>query len=198
MSKTLIINTHQAYPFSEGKLNKSLVEKADECLSRLGYEIKHTDMVSDYDIDEEIDKHIWADSLILQIPVNWMSVPWPYKKYMDEVYTSGIDGRLSDGDGRSTQDSSSQYGSGGKLKGKKYMFSLTLNAPLQAFNESGQYLFQGKSIDDLFFHMHMNFRFFGMEALETFVCTDVMKNPQVQADFERYEKHLQKCFSALG
>jgi modulator of drug activity B len=42
--------------------------------------------------------------------------------------------------------------------------------------------------------MHQNFRFFGMEPMETFVCDDVMKNPQIEGDFERYKAHLAKLF----
>lgn len=57
-------------------------------------------------------------------------------------------------------------------------------------NDESEYLFQGKSVDDLFFPMHMNFRFFGMTVLETFACYDVMKNPQIENDFERYKVHL--------
>ena len=39
--------------------------------------------------------HQWADIVIMQFPVNWMGVPWSFKKYMDEVYTAGMDGRLT-------------------------------------------------------------------------------------------------------
>ena len=74
------------------------------------------------------------------------------------------------------------------------MLSLTLNAPEVAFNKSDEYLFQGKSVDDLFFPMHMNFRFFGMEPLPTFACFDVMKNADIDADFARFEKHIQSHF----
>ena len=47
-----------------------------------------------------------------------------------------------------------------RLLEKKYMLSLTFNAPKEAFNNVNEYLFQGKNVDDLFFPMHMNFRFF--------------------------------------
>ena len=91
--------------------------------------------------------------------------------------------------------SSRQYGSGGTLAGKKYLLSLTFNAPKEAFDDADQYLFQGKSVDDLFFPMHMNFRFFGMEPMETFACHDVMKNPDIENDFARFDAHLNKHFA---
>ncbi len=70
------------------------------------------------------------------------------------------------------------------------MLSLTFNAPRAAFDDPEQYLFQGKGVDDLFFPMHMNFRFFGMEPIDTFVCYDVMKNPDIEQDFKRFQQHL--------
>ena len=74
------------------------------------------------------------------------------------------------------------------------MLSLTFNAPAEAFNAPDEYLFQGKSVDDLFFPAHMNFRFFGMEPMKTFACHDVMKNPEIERDFERLEDHLNDQF----
>lgn len=103
-------------------------------------------------------------------------------------------GQLCDGDGRTRSDPSKQYGTGGLLHDKKYMLSLTFNAPNEAFNDPKQWFFEGKSVDDLFWPMHLNFRFLGMQPLETFVCYDVMKNPEVENDFSRFEKHLDKYF----
>lgn len=97
-------------------------------------------------------------------------------------------------DGRSSETPKEGYGSGDTLAGKKYMLSLTFNAPREAFDDPTQYLFQGKSVDDIWFPMHMNFRFFGLEALPTFACYDVMKNPVIEADFERLAVHIGEHF----
>jgi modulator of drug activity B len=107
--------------------------------------------------------------------------------------------RLCNGDGRTRQDPSQQYGTGGTLTGiPKYMLSLTLNAPQAAFDDPEQwFLPEGKALDDLFWPMHLNFKFFGMEPLETFACFDVMKNPDIENDFIRFEAHLKQHFAAL-
>lgn len=194
MKNVFIINAHQKYPFSEGKLNASLVEKAMAHFSAKGYETRLTTMEDDYDIDQEIENHMWADAVFLQTPVNWMGVPWSFKKYMDFVYSYGMDGRLCNGDGRTRKDPSIQYGQGGTLNGKKYMLSLTFNAPKESFGDSDQWFFEGKTPDELFSPMHLNFRFFGMEPLETFVCYDVMKNPHIEEDFTRFSSHLNLHF----
>lgn len=191
MSNILIINAHHYYPFAEGKLNSTLVQMADELLTAKGHKTRIVEVDKGWDVEEELKNHQWADIVLLQTPVNWMGVPWPFKKYMDEVYTAGMGGGLCNGDGRTEENPKANYGAGGTLTGKKYMLSLTFNAPAEAFNDTEEYLFQGKSVDDLLFPMHMNFRFFGMKPLETFACYDVMKNPEVEKDFQRFSKHLE-------
>ncbi len=198
MQNVFIINAHQPWPFSEGRLNRTMAEKAASHLKAKGYAVQTTTMQDDYDVEKEIEKHMWADILILQTPCNWMGVPWTFKKYMDEVYTNGMDGRLCDGDGRSREDILKQYGSGGTLVGKQYMLSLTYNAPRDAFDDPDQNFFGGRGVDDLFWPMHLNFKFFGMTPLETFACYDVLKNPDVENDFVKFEAHLDQLFPSLN
>ena len=197
MRNILIINAHQKYPFAEGRLNGTLVRTADEVLTEAGHSTRVVTVEEGWDVERELENHQWADFVLLQSPVNWMGVPWSFKKYMDEVYSAGMMGALCDGDGRHRHDPSLQYGTGGTLSGKKYMLSLTFNAPSESFDDPGQYLFEGKSVDDLFMPMHMNFRFFDMEALETFACYDVMKNPDINNDFKRFGDHLSQNFPII-
>ena len=194
MPRALVINAHHPSDFSTGRLNRSLVDRANRILEQKGYELRNRDILEDWDVAEELENHQWADVILLQTPVNWMGVPWRFKQYMDEVCSAGMGGALCNGDGRTRSDPSKQYGSGGTLTGKKYMISLTFNAPRDAFDDADQYLFQGKGMDDLFFPMHMNFRFFGMEPLETFACYDVLKNPDVENDFRRFDEHINRHF----
>ena len=194
MSNILIINAHHAYPFSPGKLNAHFAQVAHDTLSAKGHTVRIITVSEGIDVAAELANHQWADDIILQSPVNWMGVPWPFKRYMDEVYTAGMDGTLCNGDGRHADAPEENYGSGGTLAGKRYMLSLTFNAPEKAFGRADEYLFQGKDVDDLFFPMHMNFRFFGMQALPTFASYDVMKNPKVESDATRFRDHLNAHF----
>ena len=194
MSNVLILNAHHYYPFSEGRLNQTLVDRARQLLEEKGHEVRVVETQKEFDVEDELKNHQWADTIILQSPVNWMGVPWSFKKYMDEVYTAGMAGVLCNGDGRTTEEPLKNYGAGGTMAGKHYMLSLTFNAPEEAFGDASEYLFQGKGVDDLFFPMHMNFRFFGMTPYETFSCHDVMKNPQVERDLERFEAHINRLF----
>jgi len=194
MSNVLIINAHEVSPYSPGKLNASLVDKAQTLLEGKGHQVRVVTMQDDIVVEEQLAHFEWADRVIIQSPVNWMSVPWSFKKYMDDVFTAGMGGALCAFDGRSAEEPKKNYGTGGTQTGSKYMLSLTFNAPEESFDDEGEYLFQGKGVDDLMFHMHANFRFFGMTALPTFACYDVMKNADIDNDFKRFETHINENF----
>lgn len=194
MSNILIINGHQYYPFSQGKLNGSLVDRAVNLLQAKGHSTRIVTMTADaIDVEKELENHQWADVVILQTPINWMGVTWSFKKYMDEVYTAGMGGALCVGDGRSQDNPKKHYGKGGVLTNTKYMMSLTFNAPEESFNDVAEF-FDGKSVDDLMFPMHMNFKFFGMQPMATFACFDVMKNADIETDLRRFDAHINQHF----
>lgn len=193
MKNVLILNAHHYYPFSEGKLNAALIEKADAFFKAKGYQTRVVNTQDEFDVETELENHQWADIVFLQSPINWMGMTWSFKKYMDEVYTAGMGGALCHGDGRHQDNPKANYGKGGTLNNTQYMMSLTLNAPAESFADAADF-FEGKSVDDLVFPMHMNFKFFGMQALATFACYDVMKNADIDSDFARFEKHLNENF----
>lgn len=193
MSNVLIINGHQYYPFAEGRLNATLVDKAVEVLTSKGHSTRVVTMSEEVDVEKELENHQWADAILFQTPVNWMHVTWSFKKYMDLVYTAGMGGALCNGDGRTSDAPKKNYGKGGTMTGKKYMISLTFNAPEEAFNDENDF-FEGKSIDDLMFPMHMNFKFFDMTPLPSFAAYDVMKNADVENDLKRFEAHIKANF----
>lgn len=197
MSNILIVNGTQPYDFAPGRLNASLAERARARLAGQGHAVRVTTVADGYHINEEVDAYLWADVVIMQFPVNWMGVPWIFKKYIDEVYTAGMDGRLSFGDGRTSDAPKSNYGTGGALNGKTYMLSVTFNAPSEAFGDPAEPFFAGGSVDDLLRPMHLNGKFLGMQPLPTFAAFDVMKNPTIEADFRRFDAHLNSLFAEV-
>ena len=66
MKNVFIINAHQPYPFSEGRLNKTLVERASQLLTERGYNVRTTTMTEEHDVDREIENHRWADTVIVK------------------------------------------------------------------------------------------------------------------------------------
>jgi modulator of drug activity B len=193
MSKILIINAAKQFAHSEGKLNTLLSEFARDALASAGHSVKTTAVDGDYDLEEEVGKYLWADSVIYQMPAWWMEAPWILKKYVDEVFTAGY-GKFYKDDGRTRSDASKKYGSGGMLQGKTYMLSVTWNAPLEAFTDPSQF-FEGRGVDAVYFPFHKANQFIGMSPLPTFMCNDVMKAPDIENDIIRYREHLMKVFS---
>lgn len=121
-----------------------------------------------------------------------MDVPWILKKYVDEVFTHGH-GSLYASDGRTRSDASKKYGSGGLLQGRKYMLSLTWNAPLEAFTDSDPF-FHGVGVDGVYLPFHKANQFIGLSPLPTFICNDVIKQPEVDRYLAEYREHLTRVF----
>ncbi|MCP1298747.1 NAD(P)H-dependent oxidoreductase [Chryseobacterium sp. S0630] len=188
----LLINTHLTYPNrSEGKLNASFQQVARDFFISSGYHVLETKVENGYNPVEEVAKHLKADIIILQTPINWFGAPWIYKKYTDELFEAGYaNHEFLEGDGRSRQDVSKQYGSGGKLTGKRFMVSATWNAPEEAFGNIEQRLMQGKTTDDLLLNITSNYAFCGSSILPGFNSFDVVKNGTPKDDLENYKMHL--------
>ncbi len=196
MKKVLLLNGGKQFAHSDGRLNETLHDTAVAFLDRAGFDVKTTFIDGGYDSQEEVEKFLWADVVIYQMPGWWMGAPWTVKQYLDEVFTAGH-GCLYANDGRTRSDASQKYGSGGLIQGKQYMLSLTWNAPQQAFDDPSDF-FEGKGVDAVYFPFHKANQFLGMSGLPTYLAVDVMKRPDVPAAVAAYEAHLAKVFGIQG
>ncbi len=192
MKNVLIINAHQVVEgIAAGRLNQTLVDVIQDEMTQRNYTVQHSVIADGYDANEEAQKHAWADIIILQSPVFWFGTPWPYKKYVDEVFMAGlVQQTMLVDDGRTRTDPNKQYGTGGKMQGKQYMLSLTWNAPEEAFGNKDQYLFTGKTVDDVFISNTANYKFCGADILPAFSCYNVVKQADVENDIIRLRQHL--------
>lgn len=193
MKNILLINGAKTFAHSNGQLNDTLTELAQEVLSDLGHQVQVTRAESEYDAKAEVEKFLWADTVIYQMPGWWMGAPWTVKKYIDDVFTEGH-GSLYANDGRSRSDASKKYGSGGLIHDKNYMLSLTWNAPMDAFNDAEQF-FHGVGVDGVYLPFHKANQFLGMQTLPTFIVNDVIKAPDVEAYMAQYREHLTQVFA---
>lgn len=193
MLNILIINGAKKFAHSNGELNDTLTILAQQVLVELGHTVQISRADSNYDIQEEIQKYIWADVVIYQMPGWWMGVPWTVKKYIDDIFTEGH-GTLYVSDGRSRSDTSKKYGSGGLIHDKKYMLSLTWNAPKEAFTQADQF-FEGVGVDGVYLPFHKANQFLGMQGLNTFIVHDVIKMPNVEQYESEYRQHLIDIFA---
>jgi len=195
MKKVLIINGHQYYEnIAEGKLTQRYIDKANEFITTNGFEVKNTAIDKGYDVKEEVEKFAWADYILFQYPVYWMTVPWITKKYIDEVFSGGGGTVTYTTDGRSRDDASKKYGSGGLMTEKKYMLSLTYNCPASEFNNKDGF-FEGLSVDQANFAVHKTFQFCGAKQLETYSVHDIFKGDlDLGLELEKFEEKLKKNF----
>lgn len=196
MKNILLLNGGKQFAHSDGRYNATLHDVAAAFLDQAGFDIKTTEIDAGYDVAEEVEKFLWADVVIYQMPGWWMGAPWIVKKYLDEVFTAGH-GSLYANDGRTRSDASQKYGSGGLIQGKQYLLSLTWNAPQQAFDDPSDF-FEGKGVDAVYLPFHKANQFLGMQALPTFLCTDVMKQPNIENDATRYQQHLAQVFKTAA
>src|SRR3546814_7580320 len=89
MKKALIINAFQYHEgLSKGELNRTVAGVIQEEMRRRGYDVWTTVLEQGYAIDEEVEKHLWADVIFLQTPVYWFGTPWIYKR--SEEHTSEL------------------------------------------------------------------------------------------------------------
>ena len=192
--KILIINAHLNYPgWSEGKLNLTFMDAAKAFFTERRHEVAETFVERGYKPEDEVQKHVAADVVILQTPVNWFGAPWIYKKYVDEVFNAGLTSKiLLEGDGRTRKDPSRQYGTGGKMQGRKFVISATWNAPKETFDNPNSVLYGGKGTADLFLPITSNYKFCGYEILPDFGIFDIYKNPDFPRAFADYRLHLEK------
>ncbi len=195
MKHALIINAHQKHDkLADGRLTKVYIETAKKFLTSSGYEVKTTNIEQGYYIDEEIEKFQWAYYYVFQFPVFWMGVPWLAKKYIDEVFSQGKGIATFQNDGRIPKDPNSKYGTGGLMKGKRYMLSLTCNCPESEFNNPAGF-FKGASIDNAHVGLHKIFQFCGASQLETFASFDVYRGDlDISDQKEKYLKVLSRNF----
>jgi len=190
MTHVLILNGHQPYATSKGALNAALAQRIAAFAERQGHSTEIVAASNDFDPEAEVDRLLRADIIVKQFPINSMGPSWSFKKYLDEVFTAGMDGRLSNGDGRRRAAPKRGYGTGGCMTNRCYMLSVTLNAPREAFDNPEEPLFRGASLEDILAPLHFNARFFGLTALPSFAMFDVTKNPQIEKDFARLDRHL--------
>jgi modulator of drug activity B len=195
MKNVLIINGHQRYDqVAEGKLTKMFIDTANDFLTENGFNVKQSIVESNYDVGDELEKLAWADYILFQYPVFWMGVPWITKKYIDEVFSAGMNTVTYVSDGRSRDDASKKYGSGGLMQGKKYMLSLTYNCPESEFNNKDGF-FDGLSLDEANVATHKLFQFCGADPLESYAIHDVFKEDlNIESELKRFRSTLERNF----
>lgn len=195
----LIVNAGVLRPNGDGgRLNETMAALAREAFEEADLVVETTDLRGEWTLDDEVEKIARARLLLVQTPIWAMSTPWQFTRWQDEVLTHP---KVCGTDGRTRNDPSKKYGTGGFLTDRLYWLSTTWNAPLEAIEEPGQF-FDGRGLEGVLMPLHKQFAYMGTRPfLPTFAVTDVYKNPTVDEDLERWRETLKRAakrFSELA
>lgn len=193
MKRVLLLNLHQKYEGNaNGNLTRDLLKEAKAFFLENGYEVKETNIDDGYDTAEEVEKFEWADLFFVQSPVYWMGLPWLGKKYIDEIFCAGGKIATYASDGRSRNDPSKTFGSGGLMHNKRYMLSFTYNCPESEFdNPKGFY--DGLSMEVANIGLHKTFQFCAATPYPSFAVYDVHKAEfDINGVLNGLNKHLKQ------
>lgn len=194
MKNVFIINGGQKFGHSGGAFNKTLTSWTQDFLTENGFEVRVTDINSEFIPIDQVENFKWADIIIYNTPIWWFQVPNRLKKYIDEVFSAGHNNGIYKNDGRSRKNPAINYGTGGLMHGKKYMVNTTWNAPDTAFTLPGEF-FNETSVDDgVLFGFHRMNAFTGMEKMHGFHFHDLEKN----ATLERVENYRNEYLEHLS
>ena len=133
------------------------------------------------DIQQELDKLLWADLLILNFPIFWFSTPAILKGWIDRVLVSGI-----------CYGGKRFYDQGG-LVGKRALVTVTLGGSEHMFGEGA---IHGPLEDMLRPILRGTLAYVGMQVLPPFVAWHVpyISQEARQAFLDSYHERLQ-CLS---
>ena len=123
MKNILIVSGHT--DLNNSVANKKILQELSKRLPNA--EIDYlSELYSDYkiDVEQEQNKLLKADIIVLQYPVFWYSMPSLLEKWMEETFKHGF----------------SHGGTGNKLKGKKIIISLTTGAPEEVYENIDEFL----------------------------------------------------------
>ncbi|WP_062053815.1 NAD(P)H-dependent oxidoreductase [Aquimarina longa] len=196
MKNILIINGWHTFAGSKGTFNKSLFKISTSFFNTSDmYTIKTTEIDNGYHIEDEVLKFIWSDIVIYHTPIWWFSIPFNFKKYLDEVLTAGYKNGMWESDGRTAKNPEINYGTGGLLTGKKYILTTSWNAPKGAFILPNEF-FNEISVDNgpmSGFH-GMN-KYLGLQRIASLQFHDIEKNANANQELENYTLFLEHYFS---
>jgi len=135
------------------------------------------------DVGSEQEALLNTDTLVLQYPFYWYSVPGILKEWMDRVLTHGF-----------------AFGSEGtKLRGKDLVLSVTVGGPEESYKEGG---FNSYTMDELLKPLRQLSNLTRMNYLQPVISYSMIFIPDVynvkEEVEERAREHADRLINALG
>lgn len=167
MSHTLVILAHPN--LEQSIANRTIVEHLEQ---RDGVEIRHLHaLYPDFKIDAQAEQEalLRADTIVLQFPFFWFSIPGILKHWMDEVLTYGF-----------------AYGSDGdKLHGKTLIVSTSIGGEEKSYQADGECSY---TMGQLIYPIRETSNFIGTRWLDPVMSYGMAFIPGVAGDGAEVER----------
>ena len=179
----LIITAGYSIFDAKGHLNSFLAYLTEKNLKDKGHKIKVSDVTKDtLDINRELNKLLWADTIIYITPIMWFNIPAPLIKWVGEVLQY-----------EKTFTITEQYGEGGQVPANKFMIVTTSNMKSSDLGK-GVVLKNAPHIDDVLQPLIMTNNYLSIRhQVPTFHADDVIAGDTSWIE-SAYELHLNAHF----
>ncbi len=181
--KILLVTAGYSIFDAKGRLNGFLSYLTDKTLSAKGYQVKISDVTKDtLNMDRELSKLLWADSVIYIMPMMWFNMPAPLVTWLGEVLLYEKTFLITD-----------HYGEGGQVPANQFMVVTTSNMKSSDLG-TGFVLKNAAHIDDLLQPLIMTNHYLSIrQQLPTFHADNVIagETDWIERD---YIKHLDSYF----
>jgi len=186
MKKILIVTAGYSIFDAKGQLNSFLAYLTEKALSKKGYDIKISDVIKDtWDTDREVEKLLWADTVIYILPIMWFNMPAPMVEWFDKVLLYKKTFIITD-----------EYGEGGQVPADNFMIVTTSNLKKSDLGK-GFVLKNALHIDDVLQPLIMTNNYLSIRnQISTFHADNVIVGDTSWIE-EAYLKHLDNNFVKL-
>lgn len=183
MKKTLVISGHPN--LNSSNTNKVILQELEKHRNELNLEIRQLDQLyPDYNIkiEDEQKALLEADTIVLQFPFYWYSIPALLKKWIDDVFAYGF-----------------AYGSSGdKLKGKNLILSFTVGGPKESYQQEG---YNHYHIEELLFPLNQTANLCGLKQHNPVYTNGMVYIPDVyntlEGVIEKAQQHSSRLLDAI-
>jgi len=184
--KILVVTAGYSMFDAKGQLNGFLAYLTEKNLSEKDHKVKFSDVTKDsWNVDREVQKLLWADTIIYIMPIMWFNMPAPMVKWLDEVLLY-----------EKTFVITEEYGEGGQVPAESFMIVTTSNMKASDLGK-GFVLKDAPHIDDVLQPLIMTNNYLSIRnQIPTFHAGDVIAGDTNWIE-SAYEKHLNTYFKQL-
>ncbi len=181
--KTLLVTAGYSIFDAKGHLNSFLAYLTEKNLSEKGHKVKISDVCKDtWDVNREVEKLLWAETIIYITPIMWFNMPAPMVNWLDKVLLY-----------EKTFVITEEYGEGGQVPANNFMIVTTSNLKKSNLGK-GYVLKNAPHIDDVLQPLIMTNNYLSIRnQILTFHADNVIAGDTSWIE-DAYVKHLNAHF----